>query len=384
MGGVAHAAASNRSRNAVRRTAAVYGEARSDSLGDVRIALISPPWIPVPPHGYGGIEWVVSLLAEELVARGHDVTLFATGDSTTSAELRYVFETGQASRMHQAMPYSMHIGEAYRHIEAEARAGRAYDVVHDHTAWLGLAFAPLISSPVVHTLHGAAIEAERPFFRMVRENATYVAISEYQTKTFTDIEIAGIVPNAVDVSSYPFRAEKDDYLLSLGRIARDKAQGDAITVAKEVGIPIVLAGKVDPGDDTAYFEEAVRPHIDGQTVRFEGEVPDARKRELFGGARAFLFPIRWDEPFGLVMIEAMACGTPVIATPYGAVPEVVDDGVTGFIVRDMDEMRNAVSRLGEISAEACRASVQERFSPAAMAQRYEDVYAKAISARRRR
>ncbi|HLW15995.1 MAG TPA: glycosyltransferase family 4 protein, partial [Actinomycetota bacterium] len=328
----------------------------------MRIALLSPPWIPVPPSGYGGIEWIVSLLAEELVARGHDVTLFATGDSKTSAELRYVFDVGPVAQMHQALPYSMHVGAAFQHIAGEARAGRPYDVVHDHTAWLSLAFAPLIPTPVVHTLHGAAIEAERDFFHFVRNNADFVAISQYQTRTFTRIQITDVVPNAVDVQSYPFSAEKDDYLLCLGRIARDKAQHLAIEVAKRAGMPLVLAGKIDAGDDRAYFDEMILPHVDGQSVRFEGEVPDDRKRELFSRARAFVFPIQWDEPFGLVMIEAMACGTPVIATPYGAVPEVVTDGVNGFIATSVDDMVQAVKKIDVISPEVCRAVVEQRFS----------------------
>ena len=340
----------------------------------MRIALLSPPWIPVPPSGYGGIEWIVSLLAEELVARGHDVTLFATGDSKTSAELRYVFDVGPVAQMHQALPYSMHVGAAFQHIAGEARAGRPYDVVHDHTAWLSLAFAPLIPTPVVHTLHGAAIEAERDFFHFVRNNADFVAISQYQTRTFTRIQITDVVPNAVDVQSYPFSAEKDDYLLCLGRIARDKAQHLAIEVAKRAGMPLVLAGKIDAGDDRAYFDEMILPHVDGQSVRFEGEVPDDRKRELFSRARAFVFPIQWDEPFGLVMIEAMACGTPVIATPYGAVPEVVTDGVNGFIATSVDDMVQAVKKIDVISPEVCRAVVEQRFSPSVMTDGYEAVY----------
>jgi len=340
----------------------------------VRIALLSPPWIPVPPSGYGGIEWIVSLLADELVARGHDVTLFATGDSKTSADLRYVFDVGPVAQMHQALPYSMHVGAAYQHIAEEARAGRRYDVVHDHTAWLSLAFAPLIPTPVVHTLHGAAIEAERDFFHLVRNNADFVAISQYQTRTFTRIQITDVVPNAVDVSSYPFNADKDDYLLSLGRIARDKAQHLAIEVAKRSGMPLVLAGKIDPGEDWTYFDEMILPHVDGQNVRFEGEVPDDRKRELFAGARALVFPIQWDEPFGLVMIEAMACGTPVIATPYGAVPEVVTDGVNGFIASSVDDMVEAVKKIDGISPEVCRAVVEQRFAPSVMTDGYEAVY----------
>jgi len=251
----------------------------------MRIAMLSPPWIPVPPSGYGGIEWVVHLLTEELIARGHEVTLFATGDSATSAELKYAFDVGPTALMHQAMPYAMHDAMAFEHIIAEARAGRPYDVIHDHTAWLALAFANLLPAPIVHTLHGAALEWEREFFRQVRDNATFVSVSSFQTTTFSEIVISAVVPNAVDVSSYPFRPRKDDYVLSLGRIARDKAQGLAIEAAKRAGVRIVLAGKVDPGDDTAYFEEAVLPHVDGSSVIFESEVPDERKRELFAGAR---------------------------------------------------------------------------------------------------
>lgn len=328
----------------------------------------------MPPPGYGGIEWIVSLLAEELVARGHDITVFATGDSQTSGNLRYVFERGPVEKMHQAMEYAMHVGGAYRHAAEEAAAGRPYDVVGDHTAWLSLAFAPLVPSPIVHTLHGAALDHEREFFRMMRDRATFVAISEYQTRTFTEVEVAAVIPNAVDVASFPFRTDKEDYFLSLGRIARDKAQHLSIEIAKRTDMPLVLAGKVDPGDDAVYFDEAILPHIDGQQIRFEGEVPDERKRELFAAARAMLFPIQWDEPFGLVMIEAMACGTPVIATPRGAVPEVVADGETGFVREDIDDLVAAVGKLDQISPWRCREHVEQRFSPAVMADGYERVF----------
>jgi glycosyltransferase involved in cell wall biosynthesis len=337
--------------------------------------MISPPWIAVPPRGYGGIEWVVHLLTEELVRRGHDVTLFATGDSSTSAELRWVFSTGPTGRMHQARPDAMHVGAAFRHIVDEGRAGRAYDVVHDHSAWLGVAFAKALDVPVVHTIHGAFIDANRDFYRTFRDHAAFVTISSYQQRDFTDIPYAGCVPNAVDVDGFPFRAAKEDYMLCLGRIARDKGQGVAVGVAREAGIPLVLAGKVDPGDDTAYFEEAVLPYVDGDLIRFEGEVPDVRKRELLAGARAFLFPIQWPEPFGLVMIEAMACGTPVVAFRYGAVPEVVSDGESGFIVGSPEEMIEAIKRATEIPPERCRDFARRRFSTAVMTDAYERIYA---------
>lgn len=345
----------------------------------MRIAMLSPPWIPVPPTGYGGIEWVVHLLTEELIARGHEVTLFATGDSRTSAELKYTFDVGQTASMHQAMPYAMHDAMAFEHILAEARAGRPYDVVHDHTAWLALAFAKMLPTPLVHTLHGAALEHEKEFFRQVRDNATYVSVSKFQTTSFSEIVISSVVPNCLDVDSYPYQPRKDNYVLSLGRVARDKAQGLAVQAALRAEIPIILAGKVDPGDDAAYFEEAVLPFVDGKNVIFEGEVPDERKRELFAGARALLFPIQWEEPFGLVMIEAMACGTPVIACPRGAVPEVVTEGVNGFLVADVDEMVAAIARLDEISPEACRADVDRRFSTAVMTDNYLRVYEQAAS-----
>jgi glycosyltransferase involved in cell wall biosynthesis len=228
--------------------------------------------------------------------------------------------------------------------------------------------------PLVHTIHGAFVETTRAFYSLFRDAAAFVTISMYQQREFPQIPYAGCVPNAVDVGGFAFRAAKEDYMLCLGRIARDKGQGIAVGVAREIGIPLVLAGKVDPGEDTAYFEEAVLPFVDGDLIRFEGEVPDERKRELLAGARAFLFPIQWPEPFGLVMAEAMACGTPVIAFGNGAVPEVVVDGENGFIVSSPQEMIDAIKRAGEIPPERCRSFVEARFSRAAMTDGYERVY----------
>jgi glycosyltransferase involved in cell wall biosynthesis len=337
--------------------------------------MISPPWIAVPPRGYGGIEWVVHLLTEELVRRGHDVTLFATGDSSTHAELRFVFDVAPTAQMHLTQPDAMQVGTAFRHIAEEARAGRGYDVVHDHSAWLGVAFAKNLDVPLVHTIHGAFIEANREFYRTFRDHAAFVTISQYQQRDFPELPYAGCVPNAIDVDGFPFRAEKEDYMLCLGRIARDKGQGIAVGIARDIGIPLVLAGKVDSGEDTAYFEEAVLPFVDGDLIRFEGEVPDERKRELLAGARAFLFPIQWPEPFGLVMVEAMACGTPVIAFPNGAVPEVISNSEGGYIVGSPEEMAEAIKRAADISPERCRDYARSRFSPAVMTDAYERIYA---------
>lgn len=345
----------------------------------MKIGVLSPPWIPVPPRGYGGIEWVVHLLVEELVRREHDVTLFATGDSETTAELVSVFAEAPTSEMHSTMHDALHAGVTFRRILDEHEAGRAFDVLHDHTAWIAVAAAPLLPVPVVHTLHGAWHDKNRAFFGHFRDAVRFVAISDYQTHDNPDIPYAAVVPNAVDVDVLPFRADKDEYLLSLGRIARDKGQGTAVSIAQRLGVPLVLAGKVDPGEDTAYFQEAVLPHVDGSLIRFEGEVPLERKLDLLAGARALLFPIRWPEPFGLVMAEAMACGTPVVATRNGSVPEIVLDGETGFIVEDdEDAIAKAVERTGEISPERCRAHAVERFSPAAMAEAYVRAYEAAV------
>jgi len=347
----------------------------------VRIAMISPPWIPVPPSGYGGIEWVVSLLTEELVARGHDVTLFASGGSRTKGELISVFEDAPTPRMHQNVPDARHAQRAIREIVERADGDRAFDIIHDHSACIFLAAAPLLPVPMVHTIHGAFTQEMRELYGSVTGNVAFVGISRAQFAVMPELSVTAIIPNAVDVSAFPFREEKADYLLCLGRVSPDKGQATAIAVAKRAGVPIVLAGKVDPGADTEYFEQAVLPNLDGERVRFEGEVSDERKRELLAGARAMLFPIRWPEPFGLVMVESMACGTPVIATGWGSVPEVVRDGDTGFIVDDEDAMVRAVERIHEISPSACRDDVARRFSPPVMADGYERVYREALGAR---
>jgi glycosyltransferase involved in cell wall biosynthesis len=349
----------------------------------VRIAVVVPPWIPVPPDGYGGIEWVASLLVEQLVEHGHDVTLFASGGSRTKAELISVFDVAPTGRMHENIPDAFHAARAVREIVARADTDRAFDVVHDHSACIFLALAPLLPAPMVHTVHGAFTPEMRSLYSAVAGRTTFVCISRAQRDDMPELPVAAVVPNAVDIDGYAFRKEKEDFLFALGRVCRAKGQDTAIAVAKRTGMPLVIAGKVDPGQDTEYFEQAVLPHVDGEHVRFEGEVSDERKRELCARARAMLFPVRWPEPFGLVMIEAMSCGTPVIATPYGAVPEVVTDGVTGFVVGDEDAMVHAVHRIDEIDPAVCRADVEARFSPSAMADAYIRVYENAVASFRR-
>ena len=339
----------------------------------MRIGVVAPVWISVPPEGYGGVEQVVSLLVEELVARGHEVTLFASGDSKTKASLRFAYETAPTDRIWEVEPDAVHVGSAYTYAASRYRDGEGFDLIHDHTNYLGVAFAACLPTPVVHTVH-LPIDAERQaFYRRFAAEVYLTAISEYQLRDFSDIPWRGQVHNAVDVESLPFRETKEDFLVCLGRVCERKGQDRAIEVARRSGVPLVLAGRVHPGD-AQFFEEHVLPHVDAEMVTFLGEVSNERKCELLAEARALLFPVREPEPFGLTMAEALACGTPVVAEPLGAVPEVITDRETGFLVTGLDAMTEAVSRTGQISPARCRDEAETRFHPGQMVDGYEKLY----------
>jgi glycosyltransferase involved in cell wall biosynthesis len=344
----------------------------------VRVGIIAPVWIPVPPEGYGGIEVVVSLLTEELVARGHDVILFASGDSRTKATLRSAYEVAPTERIWEVEPDAVHVGSAYRFANASYESGEGFDLIHDHTDQLGVAFAACVPSPVIHTVHLPLDERRREFLARFDDDVYLTAISDYQRKEASELTWHGTVPNAVDVDSFTFRKAKEDFVLCIGRICERKGQDLAIEVARRAGLPIVLAGRVHP-KETEFFEEKILPLVDDDSVRFAGEVSNETKRELMAGARAVLFPVREPEPFGLVLVEAAASGTPVVATPAGAVPEIVLNGETGFLASKVQGMADALGRLEEISSERCREVAVERFHPRAMADRYEVLYQDILS-----
>jgi glycosyltransferase involved in cell wall biosynthesis len=336
----------------------------------MRIAQVAPPWLAVPPKGYGGIEWVVALLADGLAEAGHDVTLFATGDSTSKATLDFVFETAPGSKLiNDPALDTIHTLHAYRDPER-------FDVFHVHSPFSALAAAVELPRPVVHTLHGAFVPEMRRLYSEVANRVSYVAISENQRSHMPELDYAGVVYNGVNMPDYPFRTKKDDFVLFLGRASPDKGALRAVLAAKEAGERIVLAVKVAHEEEERHWNDEVLPAMpDDATVL--GEITLAEKVDLLSRAKAVLFPIGWDEPFGLVMTEAMACGTPVIATPRGSVPEVIVDGETGFIVSVEDypaQAAAALGRLGEIDPGHCRAHVQERFSKEAMVAGYEDVF----------
>ncbi|MEW5706819.1 MAG: glycosyltransferase family 4 protein [Actinomycetota bacterium] len=339
----------------------------------MKILLISPPWLSVPPKAYGGIEWVVAILADGLVKKGYKVDLFATGDSNTKANLRYVFDSAKSSKLgtsSMSIYDSIHISEAFKIMDG-------YDIVHDHSGFLVVAFSYLTNIPILHTLHGPFNEDTKAFYGHFKDSCYFNAISEYQKKSFPILNYVDTVYNAIDVDNYPYSEQKEDYLLMVSRVNPSKGTHLAVQVAKSLGEKLILAGKIDP-QDKVYFTEKVKPHIDGEQIVFLGEVSEIEKRQLMKSAKCFLFPIQWPEPFGLVMTEAMACGTPVVALRDGSVPEVIVDGRVGYIVDSVDEMVEAVRDAKKISPKACRDHVITNFSPERMVEKYVTNYEKIL------
>ena len=340
----------------------------------LRIAMLAPPWIPVPPPAYGGIETVVGLLVDALVARGHEVTLIAPPGSATNGDAVHPLERVPDTEIERSLHEADHVARAFDLVDEDG----GYDVVHDHCGFTGLAFADRLRTPLVHTLHGPFDDDTCAFYAEHGSKGALVAISRAQAEMAPEgAAIAAVIPNPVDISLYPLQEDKGEHLLWMNRFAPVKGADRAIDVARRAGRPLVLAGPVQTGQEE-HFREAVEPHIDGERVRYAGEVGGAEKAELIGSAAALLMPIRWAEPFGMAMVEAMACGTPVLAFPEGAAPEVVQDGVCGFLCDDEEAMAAAVERVGELDPAACR-QCAERFDPDRVAAAYEQAYVQAAA-----
>ena len=341
----------------------------------MRIAMVAPLAEPVPPPLYGGTERVVSVLSEELVRRGHDVTLFASGDSQTTATLFPSCERGLRLDpiARDYIAYAMiEMGEVYSRAEN-------FDLIHNHNDYLAFSFARLSATPTVTTIHGRLDLPEvQRVYRYFAEQRL-IAISRSQRSWLPDVGWIGTVPNAIDLAHYHFQPEPGDYLVFLGRISPEKRPDRAIEIARDVGMRLMMAAKIDPVDQE-YYDVAIAPMIERNRglVEFIGEVNERGKDELLGGAYAYLSPIDWPEPFGLTMVEAMATGTPVIAYRSGATSEVVIDGRTGFVCDTISGMVQAVGRIGEIDRRACRDHVERSFSAATMAAGYERIYRSTI------
>ena len=334
----------------------------------MKIALLAPLHEAVPPHRYGGTERVIGWLTEELVRRGHAVTLFASGDSRTTAELVPVVPSAlRPSGAHEAIgPHLKQIGMVRDRLAD-------FDVVHSHVDFFALPFQRPGDPPLVTTLHGRLDLPELwPVYRFFG-TANFVSISDAQREPVRDLNWVATVHHGLPVDDYPMGDGRGDYVLFLGRIAAEKQPHVAIDVARRAGVRLVIAAKVDRADQD-YWETEVRPRLAGPGVEYVGETDLADTVRLLRDARALLFPIDWPEPFGLVMIEAMACGTPIVTRRRGSTPEVVEHGVTGFVCDDDTAIEQALGQIDRIDRRACRKRAETRFSVARMADEYEAVY----------
>jgi glycosyltransferase involved in cell wall biosynthesis len=341
----------------------------------MRIAQIAPLWERVPPPAYGGIELIVGLLTDELVKRGHDVTLFASGDSITLAKLASVHP--QALRLDPSIK-ECGIYDLLQLAQVYDRAAE-FDLIHSHMGCAALPYAKLTKTPTIHTLHGIFTPDNQKMFSYAKAQP-YVSISDAQREPKLGLNCVATVYNSIDVDSHKFFPTPDEpaYLAFLGRISPEKGPKQAIEIAKAAGIPLKMAGKVDPVD-VEFFEQEIKPLVDGEFIQFLGEADHYMKNNLMGRAIATLFPITWREPFGLVTIESMAAGTPVIAMGLGAVPEIVAHGHSGFICNSVAECIAAVSQIRSISRSACREYVENNFGVDSMTSGYEAVYRQVLA-----
>ena len=346
----------------------------------LRIAVVAPPWFELPPRGYGGIESVVADLVDSLTDRGHEVTLIGAGrHRTRAARFVPVFDEPPSERLGTPAPEVIHAAAAGAAL-ADLLTEGAIDVVHDHSL-AGPLLARGREVPTVVTMHGPVDGEQGEYFTRLGDSVDVVAISDAQRRLNPAINWVGTVHNAVDVASFPLRTDKDDYVLWLGRFSPDKGAPLAIEAARAAGHRIVLAGKRSEPAEKDFFEREVRPLL-GRDAEYVGEADAALKRELLAGARALAFPIRWEEPFGMVMIEAMACGTPVVALGRGSVSEVVDHGRSGLVVRDPADLPAALRLAADLDPAACRAHAERHFDLPVMAAGYERLFRAVIEGER--
>ena len=340
----------------------------------MKIAQVAPLFEAVPPKYYGGTERVVSYLTEELVRQGHEVTLFASGDSVTQAEL--VPNCPQALRLDkgcvdQLAPHLVMLEKVFR-------SAHRFDIIHFHVDYLHFPISSRLGIRHVTTLHGKLTIPELSHLYDTYPDIPVVSISNAQRRPLPQANWQATVYHGLPLTPFDARKKPDDYLAFLGRISPEKRVDRAIEIAKRVGMKLRIAAKVDRAD-TDYYKEQIKPLLDHPLVEFIGEIGEHEKFDFLGNARALLFPIDWPEPFGLVMIEAMRCGTPVVAWNRGSVPEVIDEGITGFVVDNIDDAVRAVNRIGELDRRICRRVFEKRFSAERMAHDYLAVYRRLLS-----
>ena len=336
----------------------------------MKIAQIAPLWERVPPFRYGGIELIVSLLTDELVRRGHYVTLFASGDSITTANLKSVHD--QALRLdpnikEPGLYEQMMLCDVYRN-------AHRFDIIHSHVGCAALPYSDFSKTPTVHTMHGIFTPDNEKMFRHFAWQP-FISISEAQREPRLGLNYIHTVYNGIDTSIYPFQSTPTQpaYLAFVGRLSPEKGPLEAIKIARATGLPLKMAGKIDVVD-RAFYQEQLESQIDGEQIQYLGEVSHEQKVALLGGASVTLFPINWREPFGLVMIESMAAGTPVIGMGLGSVPEVIAHGKTGFVCHSLEKMIEAIPAAMKLDRQTCRDYVISHFSVKSMTDEYEKAF----------
>lgn len=342
----------------------------------MKIAQVAPLYESVPPQAYGGTERVVSYLTEALVEMGHEVTLFASGDSVTSANMVSVVPRGL--RLDPGKPD----GLVWHTIMMDMvmQTARSFDVIHFHTDVLQLALVRECRTPCVSTAHGRLDIPDLKSLFSCFPGHPMVSISSSQRAPLPWLNWRATVHHGLPLGLYSLHAQPQDYFAFVGRISPEKRADRAIEIAHACGTPLRIAAKVDPADQE-YFESVIKPLLDDPLVSYEGEIGDEAKNDFIGNARALLMPIDWPEPFGLVMIESMACGTPVVAYGSGSVPEILDHGVTGFVVENQQQAIAAARNIAQIDRRRCRQVFEQRFSARVMARRYLEVYRELVDAR---
>lgn len=353
----------------------------------LKIAQIAPLWFPIPPKKYGGIERIVHFLTKELVKRGHDVTLFASGDSKTKAKLVSVAEESLIKAGYNWQ-------DPFWNLENLSRAfkiAKDFDILHSHLDVWTLPFQNLTKVPVLHTFHNqlykASItrEGERKptrleIFEKHRKETLAVFISKSEReKSAVKFPKSWVVYNGIDVSQFKFNPKPEDHFIWIARIDPFKGIENAIAVAKIAGVKLLLAGRLDPYREE-YFKTKIKPHL-SKKIKYLGELSGNKLSDFYSQAKACLYPIEWEEPFGLIMTEAMACGTPVIAFDRGSVKEVIEDGKTGFIVKNIKEMAEAIKKIDDIKRENCKTRVEEKFNYQRMVDDYEKIYYQLVKKR---
>lgn len=337
----------------------------------MRIAQVAPLWFAIPPKTYGGSELVVSMLTEELIKKGHEVTLFAAGDSKTTANFLPIWPKG-LEKANLAAPFAVFALMYKELIERQ----NEFDIIHDHCEYYTVPFSKFLKPPMISTLHNPITEEKNILYKKF-PNINYVAISHNQRKSGPGVNIVKTIYHGISIEKYDFNPNPQDYLLWLSSIVPEKGPATAIEIAKLSGEKLIISGPIFP-QNSDYFEYRIKSLIDGKQIQFIGEVDFEKKIELFKNAKAFLFPIHRQEPFGLVVIEAMACGTPVIAFKEGSMPELIEHGKTGFLVDSIEEAIRALKNIKKISRAYCREYVQKNFPLRRMVNRYERLYQKIL------